>query len=97
MIKYTEIEEKAIDIVMEQLPIVIIVIDYLQSEEHQKIMAAIRLIGNISSHEHSDYVEHFFKNNLLEALVIGWNRISPSVEVDKEVGWVLSNIVASNS
>jgi hypothetical protein len=60
-------------------------------------MAAIRLIGNISSHENSDYVEHFFKNNLLEALVIGWNRISPSVEVDKEVGWVLSNIVASNS
>jgi hypothetical protein len=60
-------------------------------------MVAIRLIGNISSCDKIEYIEHLFKLNLLSSLIIGWKHFEAMPDVEREVAWVLSNIVASNS
>ena len=64
-------------------------------------IVALRLTGNIMTNSKSEYVENFFKNGLLEALTIGWQRYGEvcdlSIQINKEIPWILSNMVASNS
>jgi hypothetical protein len=97
LVKYTDREEKAIDIVMEQLPLIEVMINYLQHESLPLFTVSLRLIGNISSSTITTYSETFYKNSLLEALTIGWKRIELHPDLDKEVCWLLSNMIASNS
>jgi hypothetical protein len=72
-------------------------INYLQHESLPLFTVSLRLIGNISSSTITTYSETFYKNSLLEALTIGWKRIELHPDLDKEVCWLLSNMIASNS
>lgn len=93
----TDSEDGAIDLIMEELPITSLLIDFLQSDTYEKFIVALRLVGNIMSSTVSLYAENFFKNSFLDALSIGWSNFGSNPEVDKEGAWVTSNLISSNS
>lgn len=96
LVKLTEVEEQMIDIVMEQMPITNLLTEFLSSDTYNHFVVGVRLIGNILASSNSEYCQNFYKNNLLENLVIGWQKYSLP-EVDKECSWILGNVIASNN
>jgi hypothetical protein len=49
------------------------------------------------SSNNSIYAENFFKNGVLDALAVGWSNFGHLPDVDKEIAWILSNLISSNS
>jgi hypothetical protein len=78
------------------MPITSLLVDFLGYDDYDHFVVSVRLIGNIMSSTNSEYVQNFYKNGLLESLVIGWQKYQHP-EVDKECSWILGNIVASNN
>lgn len=98
--EYTQLSDSAIEIVMDYLPLTSVIMEYLsQQDDPALFVAAVRLVGNIITSPNVVYVENFFKNGLIESLTIGWQRYGAleSVDLAKEITWILSNIVASHS
>jgi hypothetical protein len=93
----TQADDLAVEAICDHLNILPILVNFVSVKEIDCFMVAIRLIGNISSCEKIEYTEHLFKLNLLSSLIIGWKHFEAMPDVEREVAWVLSNIVASNN
>jgi hypothetical protein len=78
------------------MPITNLLTEFLSSDSYNHFVLAIRLVGNILASSNSDYCQNFYKNSLLENLVIGWQKYQLP-EVDKECSWILGNVIASNN
>ena len=81
---------------MDTLLIASTLVNFLQSGEYSLFVTSLKLIGNLCASENSSYSEHFYKNQVLEALTIGWQQFH-NTDVDKQVYWLITNIIASNS
>lgn len=100
LIDYMESCEEAIDIVMEQLPIIPILIDYLNSNDLHLFKIALKTAGTILSGPSNEYCEAFYKNDILQALVIGLRRFESSdsgPDIRKEIVWIIGNMLTSQS
>lgn len=67
----------------------------LSSKDEHQIVLALRLIGNFASASQNEYIINIFKNGLIENLIIAWQQLEGLIDPEKEVGWILSNIVGS--
>ena len=56
LIKLTEQEDQAIDLVMEQMPITSLLVDFMSSDYYDHFVVAVRFIGNILSSTNSEYI-----------------------------------------
>lgn len=93
--RYIEIEEQAIVIVMEQLPIIPVIIEYLKSDEYPMFKAALKVAGNIVTSSNSSYTENLYKNGVIENIVMGWRRFeAQGADLNKEIAWILCNLTA---
>lgn len=100
LIEYMETDGPSIDIVMEQLPIIPILIDYLSSDQIHLFKAALKAAGTILTSPNAEYSEALYKNDILQGLVIGWRRYEGSnhgPDIRKEIVWILGNMIASHS
>ena len=79
---------------MEYLPIISVLFTYIESGNDKRFIAALRLIGNISSSEKCIYAENLYKNGFLNSLIIGWNNHN-TYDIQREIFWILSNLVSS--
>ncbi len=55
---------------------------------------ALRLIGNFSSAESSEYIAFIFKHDFLASLMIAWKKFEGTIDIEREIGWLLANIVS---
>jgi hypothetical protein len=94
--KYMESSEKAIDVVFDHLPISTIVVNYLYSEDIEFFQVSLKLAGVIMQCENREYGENLYKNGFLEGIMAGWNRFC-SPDINKEIAWMLGNLVATQS
>ncbi|TNV73559.1 hypothetical protein FGO68_gene13786 [Halteria grandinella] len=95
-----ETDGPSIDIVMEQLPIIPILIDYLSSDQIHLFKAALKAAGTILTSPNAEYSESLYKNDILQGLVIGWRRYEGTnhgPDIRKEIVWILGNMIASHS
>lgn len=67
----------------------------LSSKEITQTTVALRLVGNFASANCNDYIENLFKNDLLNNLVIGWRHFDGLVDLEREIGWILANLVTT--
>ena len=69
-------------------------IKMLSSKDISQTTVALRLIGNFSSADSSEYISFIFKHDFLSSLIIGWKEFEGIVDVEREIGWLLANIVS---
>ena len=65
----------------------------LSSKDINQTSVALRLIGNFASADSNEYIVHIFKNDFLNNLIIGWSEFEGLVDLEREIGWVLANII----
>ena len=87
--------DDACQVIFDYVPIVPILMRMLSSKEITQTTVALRLVGNFASANENDYIENFFKNDLLNNLVIGWRHFDGLVDLEREIGWILANLVTT--
>lgn len=80
---------------MDNIPIVELLIKYLQDDNEVLYKQTLWIVGNLLT-ETNDIIDVLVKYNLMEALVIGWSKHKNSVDLNKENCWILSNLIATH-
>ena len=82
-------------VIFDYIPIVNMLMKMLSSKEISQTTVALRLIGNFASADSNAFIENIFKNDLLNNLVIGWQAFDGIMDLEREIGWILANLVST--
>jgi hypothetical protein len=99
LIKYSSDKEEAMELLMEELQISDLLINYLANLNQSKdtFICALRIVGNISYMPKGEYMDLYYKKGLLEALQEGLNFYHRDKQIQTETFWLFSNLIACNN
>jgi hypothetical protein len=90
------VNDHAIDIIIDTMPIQDILLDLLQNEDFALVHGTMQIVGNILGGPERHLV-NLLKQGLLDSLSVAWKNFEADPAFVKDLLWGISNIVASTN